>query len=176
MEFLDPKKALASLGVFHNAVVADCGAGNGDFAYAAAELAGPSGKIYVFDIKADVVARVKNTAAERGLQNIETLTVDLEKKNGTHIGDSVCDFAIVSNVLFLAHHKDIFLEEVVRILKSGGKILFIDWTAAHGGLGPAPDMVFSADSAHELFNKMGLVTLSEVSAGAYHYGYILQKP
>jgi ubiquinone/menaquinone biosynthesis C-methylase UbiE len=176
MTFLEPQKVLSALSIFNGARVADLGCGPGEFALLSSPLVGQQGKVYALDIRTDILSRVKSSASDKGFTNIETLTADLEKKHGAHLADETCDFVIISNALFLAHHKDIFLEEAVRILKKGGKLLFIEWSESHGGLGPTPDMVVAQDAAQKLFAQKGLITLSEIPAGAYHYGYILSKP
>ena len=176
MTFLEPQKVLSALEIFHGARVADLGCGPGEFSLLASPLVGPKGKIYALDIRSDILSRVESSAREKGFTNIETLTVDLEKREGAHLANETCDFVIISNALFLIQNKEAFLEEAVRILKQGGKMLFIEWSESHGGLGPTPDMVVTPEVAKKLFSQKELVTLSEIPAGAYHYGYILSKP
>jgi len=65
--------------------------------------------------------------------------------------------------------------EIKRILKPGGRVLFVDWASSFGGIGPQSQHVFDEDMAKKLFEKHGFKEDSTIGAGAQHYGIIFRK-
>jgi hypothetical protein len=63
----------------------------------------------------------------------------------------------------------------VRITKSGGLILLVDWTDSFGGLGPQPRDIVSPEEAKEMFERYGATFVRDISAGAHHYGMVFKK-
>jgi hypothetical protein len=65
--------------------------------------------------------------------------------------------------------------EIKRILKPGGRVLFVDWASSFGGIGPQSQHVFDEDMAKKLFEKHGFKEDRTIGAGAQHYGIIFRK-
>src|SRR3989339_2260911 len=125
--FTDPVKNLKTLELKENDIVADLGAGTGYYSVAAGRLV-PRGKVYAVEIVKDFLTTIKNKVKEAHLSNVEIIWGDIEKLGGTKIGDGVIDAVIASNVFFQVENKNKFIEEIKRILKPKGKVLFIDWS------------------------------------------------
>jgi ubiquinone/menaquinone biosynthesis C-methylase UbiE len=70
-----------------------------------------------------------------------------------------------------ANRDDLALE-VKRLLKSGGKLLIIDWTP---GGEMSPETVIPQVTAEGLFQKVGFVLEKSFDAGDHHYGIILKR-
>ena len=169
--FSDPVKNLKALGLRESDIVADLGAGTGHYTIYAGKLV-PSGKVYAVEVQKDFVATINHKVKEAHLSNVECFWGNVEKIGGTKIKDGIVDVAIASNILFQVEDKDLFIEETKRILRSGGRVLLIDWADA-SGLGllvPVPK-----NKARELFEKKGFVFERDVDAGAHHYGMIMSK-
>jgi ubiquinone/menaquinone biosynthesis C-methylase UbiE len=175
MAFTDPRKNLESLGLHEGQVVADLGAGSGFYSLAAAQMVSGGGKVYAVDVQAELLARLKNSAHQAHLNNIEVVHGDLEVLGGTKIREMTVDVAIVSNVLFQIEKKEDFLKEVRRILKPDGRTLLVDWSDSFGGLGPQAEQVFAEAKARELFTKQGFKEITKIDAGDHHYGLIFRK-
>ncbi|OGI76202.1 hypothetical protein A3C67_03230 [Candidatus Nomurabacteria bacterium RIFCSPHIGHO2_02_FULL_42_19] len=169
--FANPVKILRMFGLQENAVVADLGAGTGFYAVAAGEMV-PKGKVYAVEVQKDFLPTIKNKAREAGLNNVEALWGDVEKIGGTKIGDNIVDAVIASNIFFQVEDKDKFIEETKRILKPGGRVLFIDWV-----LSPAVQQkaIVPQSKAREMFERKGFTYEKDIEAGAHHYGMILKK-
>jgi ubiquinone/menaquinone biosynthesis C-methylase UbiE len=174
MAFSDPSKNLESLGLHEGQVVADLGVGSGFYTLQAARLVG-GGKVYAIDVMEDLLVRIKTAAHNEHLNNIEVVHGNMEQLGGTRIKEMSVDVAIISNVLFQIEHKDIFVDEVKRILKSNGRVLLVDWMESFGGMGPQPDHVINEEAATELFKKHGFSESSLIDAGDHHYGVIFRK-
>jgi len=179
--FTDPVKNLKAFGLRDDSIVADLGAGTGYYTLAAGEAV-PRGKVYAVEIVKDFLTTIKNKITEAHLNNIEILWGNIETLGGTNLGDGIVDAVIASNVLFQVEDKNKFIEEIRRILKSGGKVLLIDWSVENSPEPASEPTVVKlkgaipADRARLMFEQKGFVLDRDIDAGAHHYGMILVKP
>lgn len=170
--FSDPVKNLKAFGLRENMIIADLGAGTGFYSIAAAQMV-PHGKVYAVDVQKDYLQTISNKAKADRLDNLEILCGNVEKTHGTHIGDSIVDAIIASNILFQIQNTKKFIEEIKRILKPNGKLLLIDWEQG-GKIGPHKMAVVPKSDAIAMFEGGGFVFLKDIDAGEHHYGMILQ--
>jgi len=172
--FLQPESILKEVGISPEATVVDLGAGSGHYSLAAARMA-RGGKVYALEVQKDLVHKLERDAERDHLKNISVMWADIETMGGTKLDDETADLAIVSNVLFQVENKSTFSKEVFRILKPQGRVLIVDWSDSDAGFGPKAGHVVSEDSAKTLFENVGLKFARKVSAGAHHYGMIMEK-
>ena len=102
--------------------VLDYGCGPGNYTIAAAELVGPSGKVYVVDIHAHAISEVQNKADIKGLRNVHTILTDCNTK----LPDSSVDIVLLFYVLHDFKNPDAIIKELNRVLKPRGVLLVID--------------------------------------------------
>jgi len=176
MNFSDPKSNVLQLGLRDGMKVGDFGAGSGHYAAAAAAIVGPSGRVYAVDIQEDILKRVKDHAHEKGFRNVETIWGNFEKVGGTKLRDASLDAVILSNTLFQLDHREGAVGEIRRVLKSGGRLLVVDWAGAYGGMGPLPHRVVSEHVAEELFIGAGFHKAKAFRAGPHHYSIVFTAP
>lgn len=105
-------------------VVADIGAGDGSYAFAAAEQVGPTGKVFATEVDADKLKALRAEVKSRNLQNVVVIeSSDAE----TNIPEACCDAIYLRRVY---HHLTKPLEfdaSILRSLKPGGKLAIIDF-------------------------------------------------
>lgn len=173
--FSDPQKNIAMLGVDHGMKVVDLGAGSGFYTIEAAKKAGASGRVYAVDVQQDLLSKIKNSAGLAGLHNIEVVWGNIEKLGGTKLREAIADRIIISNTLFQveAVDRDNLALEVKRLLKSGGKLLVVDWSS---GSPLSPKTLVPQILAEGIFQKVGLTLEKTFDAGDHHYGIIFKKP
>lgn len=171
--FSDPEQNIAQIALSEGDHVADLGAGSGHYSMAAAKVVGGAGKVFVIDIKKDLLDVVRMNAEKSGIKNIEIIWGDIEEVNGTRLRDQSVDAVIVSNVLFQVKDKAGLVTETKRILKPGGKVLVVDWSESFNNLGPHTSQVFSEDEAKNLFTQAGFSIHKEITAGDHHYGFMV---
>ena len=172
--FSDPVKNISELGIADAMRVVDLGAGSGFYTIEAAKKVGSRGMVYAVDIQEDLVNRIKNSAGLIGLHNIEVVIGNIEKLGGTKLRENIADRIILSNTLFQVGpaDRDNLALETKRLLKSGGKLMVIDWVA---GSPLSPKEAISDSLATALFQKVGFVVEKTFDAGDHHYGIILKK-
>ncbi len=174
--FSDPNNILRQCGVSPGSVVGDFGSGSGSYAHEAAALVGPQGVVYAFDIQKDLVTRLAREVEGKKDNIIHPLWVDLEHHKGTGLAAGVLDLGIAANVIFQIVDKDIFIKEIARVLRPGGRLLVIDWKESFGHMGPHPDHVVRESDARRILTDAGLVFDKTIDAGAHHYGLLFRKP
>ena len=174
--FSEPRENVLQLGLRDGMKVGDFGAGSGHYARAAAASVGTSGRVYAIDIQENILKHLKlNThTAHRG--TIEAVWGDIERLGGTHLREASLDAVILANALFQIENRSGLLAEVKRVLKSGGKIMVIDWAGSYGGIGPAPEQVIAEHEAEEFFINNGFHKVKSFRAGPHHYGIIFTAP
>lgn len=173
--FSNPEENIKALGIYEGMVIADLGAGIGAYTIPLAEKVGETGRVYAVEVQKEFLVNIKNAADARGFKNVEVLWGDIERLGGTKIKDGAVDAVVISNVLFQAEDKPGLIREARRILKTGGKLLLIDWSDSFKNLGPTPEMVVTKDAARTLLEAEGFVLKNEVPVGEHHYGFIMLK-
>ena len=91
------------------------------------------------------------------------------------VKSSVVKADIASNLFFQLEDRVGFAKEVARILKSTGRLLFIDWSDSFGGIGPASESVVKPAEAKAFFEKNGFMIERNLPVGSHHYGLIIRK-
>lgn len=175
INFTSPVLNITALNIHEGMVVADLGAGIGAYTILLGLRVGETGRVYAVEVQSEFLAAIKNAAMERGLKNVEVIWGDIERHLGTKIKDGIVDVAIVSNVLFQAEDKKGLVREASRILKKGGKLLLVDWSASFQGMGPTSNMIVDKSTARKLFEAEGFVFNKEIPAGGHHYGLVFNK-
>lgn len=175
MSFTNPQETLRELGLQPGMEVADLGAGGGHYTMAAARIVGETGHVCAVEIQKDLVAKLKNEADQAGLSHVDVVWSDLEKLHGSTLADNSVEVVIVSNVLFQAQDKSTLLAEAYRILRPSGKLLLIDWSDTHGGLGPQNDHLISREEAAKLAEAAGFKVGGNITTSAHHWGVVLVK-
>lgn len=175
MSFANPQSNIEQLGLSYGMKVADVGTGSGVYAFLASKLVGENGKVYAVDIQHELLLKLRTESKRQNIHNMEFVWGDAEEKDGIKIKDATVDVVIVSNVLFQVENKRGMVFESSRLLKSGGKIMIIDWTSSFGGLGPIQKDVFSKEEAKGLALEAGMSLFKEFDAGLHHYGFIFVK-
>jgi len=98
--FLNVEKIVGQFDIKQNMTIADFGAGHGFFSVAFAKKVGPSGQVFAIDILSQTLEAIRSKAKLEGLFNIKIIRGDLEKPNGSTLGDASCDMVFIANVLF----------------------------------------------------------------------------
>lgn len=175
-ELLNPEKILKEAGVSYGNVVADLGCGGmGYFSLQAGKLVGSKGQVYAVDILKSALASVETRVKLEGLENVKTVWSNLEVKGVTQIKENSLDFTLVVNVLFQSKKHREILQEAHRLLKTGGKLVVVDWQKSGAPLGPSSDHRVAPITIEEIAISLGFKKEKSFEAGPYHYGFVFIK-
>jgi ubiquinone/menaquinone biosynthesis C-methylase UbiE len=119
---IPPRSVLSEVGIKPGFQVLDYGCGPGGFSIVAAELAGPSGKVYAADIEALALRRVWTLASKKSLSNIETIHTDC----ATGLENGSVDVVLMYDIYHMFSTPDRILEELHRVLKPKAILSFSD--------------------------------------------------
>ena len=126
----DEIKRLAALMEWKpEAIVADIGAGDGRYAFAAVEHVGAAGKVYATEIDAKKLEELRAEVAKRKLQNV--LVVE-SKEADTNLPAACCDAIFLRRVYHHLTKPVEFDANLVRSLKPGGRLAIIDFPPRAG--------------------------------------------
>jgi ubiquinone/menaquinone biosynthesis C-methylase UbiE len=120
--FLPPIKILEQIGIRPGSNVLDCGAGSGSYSIPAAQLVGPTGKIYATDIHTSAINKIREKADMKGLSNVHTILTNCK----TELPDASMDVVLLFYVLHDFKNHDLIITELNRVLKPGGLLSIID--------------------------------------------------
>lgn len=175
-ELIDPFKLLEDAGIRNGDKIADFGCGTlGHYVFPAAQLVGPSGKVYAIDILKSVLGGIESRMKMEGATNVEMIWGDLERVGGVSLPDGALDMGMLINNLFLSKQQAEMVKECVRMVRSGGTFILVDWKPT-GTFGPDPATRVAPDAAKKLALDAGLIYEKDLQPGPYHYGFLFKKP
>jgi ubiquinone/menaquinone biosynthesis C-methylase UbiE len=126
----DEMKRLAALMDWKpGTIVADIGAGDGKYAFAAAQLVGPSGKVFATEIDQEKLATLRSGVAKRHLNNV--IVVE-SKEADTNLPSECCDAIFLRRVYHHLTKPAEFDAALVRSLKPRGRLAIIDFPPRSG--------------------------------------------
>lgn len=169
---MNPVISVKNFGLDLGMHVADFGAGAGHFTVAMADIVGGSGKIHAIDIMDSALEVIDSEKRIHSLLQIEIIKSDLEKQRGSTLEDNSQNFVLCANILHQSKNPALILKEAYRILKSGYKLVVIDWFEK-GILGPLNRI--SREEVEKLAQNVGFKKENEIDAGGLHYGIVFKK-
>jgi ubiquinone/menaquinone biosynthesis C-methylase UbiE len=120
--FFPPAKTLERVGIQTGSNVLDFGAGYGSYSIPAAQLVGPTGKVYAADIHPLAIKKIRKKADTKRIKNIHMILTDCETK----LPDASIDIVLLFYVLHDFKNPDSIIRELVRVMKPKGVLAVID--------------------------------------------------
>jgi ubiquinone/menaquinone biosynthesis C-methylase UbiE len=157
----DEMKRLAALMDWKpGTIVADIGAGDGRFAFAAAQIVGPSGKIFATEIDQEKLAKLRSEVTKRHLNNLIVLE---SKEADTNLPPECCDAIFLRRVYHHLTKPAEFDAALVHSLKPGGHLAIIEFPP-RSGLDPV-EGVPANRGGHGISQK---IAIEELEAAGLH--------
>jgi len=129
----DPKskadQILEALELRQGQNIADIGAGGGYFSQRFADAVGRKGKVYAVDTNPEFLEFIRNSAEEKGLNNVKTILATEDK---LILSQKSLDFIFMRNVYHHLPNRVEYFKNLTGILKPDGKIVIIEYK--RGGL------------------------------------------
>lgn len=158
--------------------VGDFGAGGA--AHLALEICqkiGGQGTAILFDVQKSALSAALSLLQARGVSNDKAVWSNLEVYGGASgVADATIDAGVIANVLHQSKTPNAILAEIGRMLKSGARLLVVDWkTDQTTPLAPPTESRVSPEHIAQLAQSLGFASLEQFSAGPYHWGLVLVK-
>ncbi len=162
----DPEKILIDIGLKPGMTFADVGCGDGYFALPAARMVGPKGRVIAVDIDEGAIARLRQQAAEEGLNQ---LSAEVQAAEEPIACEGCADFVFFGIDLHDFADPLRVIQNAKRMLRPSGRLVDLDWKAEPMQFGPPLKKRFSPDKARRLIESGGFRVASASEAGPYHY-------
>jgi len=146
-----PDQVMDALGIADGSKVADIGAGSGYFTIRLARRVGPNGVVWAEDVQPAMLEAIKRRVAKDVARDIRNVIA----VKGTS-SDPMLPASAIDAVLILDTYQEVdqdgnpllFLQNVRKALRQGGRVGIIDYKKAAGGPGPdgprpSPDAVIA---------------------------------
>ena len=136
-------------GIKSGMICLDLGSGTGAFSYPMINHVGQEGTVYAVDESNEMLdyARQKNPPA-----NLQLINRDA---SGTGLEGEIGDFCLLA---FLIHEVDKhggLISETYRLLKTGGKVLIVEWKEELDSPGPPRKVRLAEKQVRQLFDRAG---------------------
>lgn len=174
-KFLDPIKIIAQLEIEKGCKVVDFGCGPGYFSFPFAKAVGTDGMVYSFDILPQMIETIESRAKFSGINNIVVKRTNLEKVGGTKLKDEYVDWVVLKDIIFQNQKREEIVREAYRILKKGGKALFVEWNEVDSAIGPNLKLRVSEKKLEEMIVAEKFSIEKTIEAGSFHYAFIAKK-
>jgi ubiquinone/menaquinone biosynthesis C-methylase UbiE len=173
---LDAKRVLSSIKLDEGDVFMDAGCGDGFISREAAKLVGTAGKVLAVDQYSPSLEILREKVLEGGIDNLEVLEADLTRK--LPLEDEIVDLCLMANVLhgfFYNEELDQVIPELLRILKTGGRLAIVEFKKIEGTPGPPLSSRITAEDVNSALETRGFQSLEEMEVGPYHYAVVFVK-
>ena len=119
-----PDKILEALVLQQGQKVADIGAGGGCFSIRFAETVGKDGRVFAVDTNLKFLEFIKNSAKEKGLDNVETV---LTTEDNPNLPEKNLDLIFMRNVCHHLPNRVEYFKRLKGVLKPEGRIVIIEY-------------------------------------------------
>jgi ubiquinone/menaquinone biosynthesis C-methylase UbiE len=124
IESMKVPELVARLGIRKETVVADVGAGTGALTGPLALATGPRGIVYASDIDQKLIDHIAQRAASSRLANVKTVLGSFTDPN---LPQQV-DLALMNDVLHHVEDRALYVKNVAKAIKRGGRFAIVDYT------------------------------------------------
>lgn len=171
---LNPRALLRVAGILPGMRVADFGMGRtGHLVLPAAKLVGEEGMVYGVDIHPEALNMVEGRRKLELLHNLELVWGNFERPEGVGIAPRSLDAVFVVNTLWFARHHPLVAFESRRLLKSGGRVIVVDWHAdTSHPVAPPVQFRLHPRAIDTAFVRGGLKKYGEFNPSAWHWGRV----
>ena len=140
--------------------IADIGAGDGSYTFAAEKIVGASGHVYATEINAEKLKALRDEVARQKLANV---TIVESAADDTKLPTGCCDAIFLRRVYHHITAPEAFDKTLLRSLKSAGRLAIIDF-APDNSLPPV-EGVPSNRGGHGIPQK---IMVDELTAAGFH--------
>lgn len=176
-KFINPEAILFEAGLKAGQSVADLGAGSGFYALAGAKIVGSQGMVHVADVKESALDHVMVEARMRGHTGVKTYRCDLDENEITRcrLPEGECDLVVLANILHEVENRKNLIKHAYAMLKTGGRILVVDWSKKTSPFGPSVDKRISEEDVRTLLTNSSFKLVKELEADDYHFALVFEK-
>jgi ubiquinone/menaquinone biosynthesis C-methylase UbiE len=172
LEFESPELVWETLNPNNPGIVVDIGAGNGFYSIPFCEKMN-EGLVYACDSSEEMLDKLRERIPQSFTQRIIPV---ISGDKSIPLEDGIADLVIMANLHHELDDPKGMIRESLRLLKSGGSLVIIDWNTEESPMGPplhirVPDHVIAGQ-----FKEAGLVNTLQYQVLKYHSFTVGEKP
>lgn len=167
---IDFGKLLEVLDVVPGITFLDVACGAGAYTLALADVIGPDGKIYALDLWEEGIAALERDVRQGQGATIEARVADVSRH--MPIEDAAVDLCLMATVLhdLIEDSTDEgALQEVVRVLKPGGKLAVVEFKKMEGPPGPPIAIRLSPEDTEARLRPHAFKLMTTRGLGPFNY-------
>jgi len=165
-----PRQFLLKAGLCKGQVFVDMGCGPGFFTLPAARIVGVKGMAYAVDTEPLMLESLKKRNPPANVRCI------VSAESSVPLPDNISDFILLAHVLHEAGDKLAFVFELKRLLKTGAKVLILDWKKKKEAEGPPFAERLTIKEVKALLKEAGFVCIKSTSLNQSHYEVSALRP
>ena len=154
--------------------VADLGCGNGFYVLPAAQMIGPTGMVYAVDVQTQKLAATISIANQFGYKNVKVIQANLGKPL-LDIDPGSCDLVVMGNILHEIDKKQELIQNIYRVLKTGGRVVAVEWKRTATPFGPPLERRMDQEKLEIMLQAAGFRKDKDLQADGYHYAVLFEK-
>ena len=171
-ELIDATAIYEAAGLRAGMKAADLGCGtSGHFVFPGARAVGETGEFYAVDILKSALSSVESRAKLEQATNIKTVWADIDAPNGVAIPSGSLDLVLLAN----NQPSPAMMQEAMRLVRSGGKLVVVDWKTSATPFGPPTAQRKDPFQIKSMALSAGLKLEKDFSPGKYHWGMVFIK-
>ena len=154
----------------------DVASGQGNYSLAAADIIGKDGHVYAVDLWEEGILNIRNQAAARGIHNIRSFVSDASQH--IPLENDAVDVCLMATVLhdFVGDEVEQgVMKEIVRVLKSNGILVIVEFYKKEGPPGPPKPVRLSPQDVDKIVAPYGFKQNRLTQIGPDNYLQIFSK-
>lgn len=168
--FENPDAILSEAEVKPGQVVADVGCGTGFFTLPLARYVGENGIVHALDTSLTMIKEL-----QKRTRNLNQVRPIHSKENKFPLGDERVDFVLLVNRVHELEDWKLFLKEVKRVLKPGGRICVVDFKKKQMDFGPPFEVRLTRKRLQQMLHHSGFSKIKSLSPLPFHNALIAAK-
>ena len=168
-----PDLLLGALALKAGMRVADIGAGTGYYSWRMAERVGPSGRIYAVDVQPEMLALLTREMDKRKVVNV---TGVLGSTTDPRLPAGAIDLVLMVDVYHEFDRPREMLDALVRALKPGGRVVFVEYRAEDPAVPIKPHHKMTEAQVKREANAAGLVWKETIETLPWQHIVIFTRP
>lgn len=168
-----PDLLLAALALRPGMQVADIGAGTGYYSWRMADRVGPAGRVFAVDVQPEMLALLAREMTRRHVTNV---TGVLGTATDPRLPSSGVDVVLMVDVYHELDHPREMLAALVRSLKPGGRVVFVEYREEDANVPIKPHHKMSEAQVRREAVAAGLVWRETVETLPWQHIVVFTRP
>ena len=162
----NPESILKRIGLKTGQTLVDIGCGEGFFALPAARIVGRAGLIYAGDISTEALETLQRKAE---IEKLENILISAGAAEELTMCEGCADVVFMGMVLHDFKDPAAVLKKALKMLKTRGTLIDLDWKKVTTPIGPPLNIRFDEGLASQMIQQAGFKVQWVEDNGQYHY-------